>query len=175
MSVPRICRAALFSAFTLAALPGCSSDSGTRGTSNQTSIADVLLEGKATEDELRVVLGNEADDWAWAGGAFDTPEDGQALPAAAPFEFSWRSDPVISEPGKNEASYLLVFSSPGNGKLLRVFTTLSTYTPSAGDWDKLVQAGAAITLNITGATFADGVLVEEGGPHAGQTLTFTVE
>jgi len=171
MSHSRFFRIALLSA-ALALAPACSSDAK----SSTSSYGDVQLEGNATVAELRAFLDKKPDDWAWAGGAFDTPEDGQAVPGDARFVFTWRSDPVITEAGKNEAAYLLVFSTASQGTLAQVFTTFTTYTPNAIAWQKLASAGEAVTLSISGATFQEGTLLaDEGGPHNGQTLSFTVE
>ena len=171
MSSANFFRVVLFSAAALVVVPACSSDSAS---SDQSGTAGVLYEGDATEAELRSFLAVTPDDWQWAGGAFDAPEDQATMPASAPFDFVWRSDPTIAEAGKSQATYLLTFSSPSGGSLLKVFTTQTTYTPSAGDWQKLAAAGA-VTLGITGATFTDGALADdEAGPHRGQTLTFTI-
>ena len=173
MPFARFSRITLVSALAVALLPACSSDAHSAANS---SYGDVQFEGDATVAELRAFFDKKPDDWAWAGGAFDTPEDGQVVPADASFEFTWRSDPIISEAGTNEAAYLLVFSSASQGTLAQVFTTRASYTPNAKTWQKLASASAAVSLSISGATFQDGTLLEdEGGPHNGQTLTFTVE
>jgi hypothetical protein len=68
----------------------------------------------------------------------------------------------------------LVFSTQANAKLVRVLTSLTSYTPSQAAWDKMVSAGAPITLKLTGAIFQDNRIAQDGGPYKGTEFTFTL-
>jgi hypothetical protein len=187
MSPGRTLRSVLFVALS-AALPGaqaCSSSSSADQSQNSLT-AGVLREGDATDATLVQVLDTGADGWGWAGGVFDSPTDQAVLEPAPPFTFAWHADSTSAPSGAGAAGasasdagfsgmvYLLVFSTPSNAKLLRVFTTDTTYTPDAAAWKTLVSVNGPITLNVTTSTFADGTLTADGGPHNGQTLSFTI-
>jgi hypothetical protein len=145
------------------------------------STAGYLLEGDATEALLNTYLQHKPRDWAWAGGQFDTPDADATLSADTPLTFTWHADPADfaegGAPGDTLMTHLLSFSTASHGDLLQVFTTLSTYSPDAAAWKKLVDAGEPITLNLSTGTFigtdfpADG----DGGPFIGQTLTLSIE
>jgi hypothetical protein len=182
MSRHSLFRLALVAALSAAlpAVPACSSDD-TPGSSNAT-IVDVVREGDVTEGQLRRVLANEAQDWAWAGGQFDTPVDGSVLPSDTPFEFRWDSDATVDPPAAGATNdlqmvHLLVFSTRAQPNLLRVFSTLDSYTPDAAAWEALKKAGqsGAVTLSLTSATLLGDELVDDGGPFIGEALSFTIE
>lgn len=157
-------------------VPGCSSDNAAPA---HQPIADVERQGAATLSELQTFADSEADDWDWAGGQFDAPKDMAVLASDAPFAFTWHSastePPTAGAPDQFEVTYLLVFSTPSQANLLRIFTTLNDYTPDAAAWQKLVSAGEAITLSVTSGTFSGSALTADGGPHRGQSLTFTIQ
>jgi hypothetical protein len=162
------------------AVQGCGSDDQPPGTN--LSIADVVREGAVTDGQLRAVLANAPEDWAWAGGRFRTPANGDALPSDAPFEFTWKADatvdaPAAGAPNDLEFVHLLVFSTATEPNLLRVFSDQLSYTPDADAWEILKTAGerGAITLSLTSATLMGDALVDDGGPFIGQTLSFTIE
>jgi hypothetical protein len=178
MSRTRLFRSLLLAA--LAATPNIVACSASDSSTDQNaSTAGVVLEGDATAAQLNTVLERKALDWAWAGGQFDTPDDQATLAAETPALFSWTSDlPDFAEGGATGdavTTYLLTFSAAGTDKLLRVFTTLTQYTPDTATWQKLVAAGQPITLSITTATFLGADLPQGGGPFSGQTLSFTIE
>jgi hypothetical protein len=110
--------------------------------------------------------------------------DQDVLPADAPETFTWAADVTFTSdpsttlsPTKQQGQvFMLAFSTPSNPKLLRVFTSLFAYTPSAAAWQTLVSAGAPITLGITAATFENDELPgDDGGPFIGQPVTFTIQ
>ena len=198
MSRSRLLRTTLLVALASSAayMPACSSSSdGAQSSSSLT--AGVLLEGDASEVTLLQVLNTESDTWGWAGGAFITPKPASALAANTdativsadkPYTFSWHSDPSDSFPQAGAAgalsiaaaggftglTYLLVFSTPDNARLLRVYTTIPSYTPSAAAWKQLVAVSGPITVALTTASFENDQLTVEGGPHGGQQLALTI-
>jgi hypothetical protein len=180
MSRPNRFRVALVVVLS-AAVPVFSACSSDDSPAVDPTPADVLRQGEVTEGQLRAVLTTEALDWAWAGGQFDTPDDKAVLASDTPFEFTWHADPT--EPseggagGNLEMVHLLVFSSASQPTLLRVFSSLDSYTPDAAAWQKLTAAAAsgAITLSLTSGTFSGDELTVEGGPYIGQQLSFTIE
>ena len=109
------------------------------------SLPSRLSQAWFSADGERIIFmtgANEAQDWAWAGGSFHTPVDGGVLPSNAPFEFTWQADvtvdpPAAGAPNDLQIVHLLVFGSATEPNLLRVFSTLDSYTPDAAAWDKL--------------------------------------
>ena len=181
MSRSHLFRVALITVLSavLPTVSACSSDD-TATASLDTS--DVVHQGLVTDGQLRAVLSNEARDWAWAGGQFDAPEDSAVLSSETPFEFTWHADatediPAAGAPNDFEMMHLLIFSTPSKSNLLRVFSSLDSYTPDAAAWQTLTLAGKAeaITLSLTSATFEGDALTINGGPFIGQALTFTIE
>lgn len=81
---------------------------------------------------------------------------------------SAHGDPV------NGPTTFLVFSTASDAKLVRVFTGLTTYTPSQEAWDKLAAAGSEITLSLIGATFDNNRVADGGGPFKGTVTKFTI-
>jgi hypothetical protein len=71
--------------------------------------------------------------------------------------------------------YFLVFSTDVDPKMLRVFTTKTTYTPDAKAWEKLSSAKIWTTLVIASASFADDRLMADGGPFLGESIQFCIE
>lgn len=186
----RLLRGTAFMALAAAgmSLSACSSDK-TANTSDSLSSSGVLREGVTTEAALNQFLGAVPDDWGWAGGVFDSPDPGDGgtamavISAATPEAFAWHADPtaapnpsdVIVASKQNGQTFFLAFSVPENAKLLRVFTSLTTYTPDAATWQTLVSASQPITLSVTSATFENDKLTPDGGPHSGQTLSLTIQ
>jgi hypothetical protein len=74
----------------------------------------------------------------------------------------------------NGDAFLLVFSTPSDPKVLRVFTQARSYVPSADEWRRLVEQSGFVTLTITHAIFEQGRLTEDGGPFVGQSVRFTI-
>ncbi|MEI9948671.1 MAG: hypothetical protein WDO74_06720 [Pseudomonadota bacterium] len=174
MSQRRPFTSLLLIAFTaLTSLAACSSSDPP----DLISTYGFALEGEASQAQLDTFVHAKARDWGWAGGAFDAPEDGATLSADTALTFTWHADraDVPEDASDVVITHLLLFSSKRYGSLLKVFTSLPEYTPSAQDWQKLVDAGEPITLSIMTGTFVGTDLPTGGGPFLGQTLTFTIE
>ncbi len=171
-------RVALVAALAVAAptIPACSSNDAP---AVDPSLASVVRQGDVTDAQLRTVVANKPIDWAWAGGQFDAPDPNASMPATTPFEFTWHADATQPEEGGGPSAFqmvhLLVFSTPSNPNLLRVFSTLDSYTPDAAAWQLLTATGEPITLSLTSGTFAGDDLTSEGGPYIGQELSFSIE
>lgn len=73
------------------------------------------------------------------------------------------------------AAYFVVFSTSKDAKLLRVFTTETSYTPEAADLAKLTGAGEAIHAIVTHAEFEENRIATDGGPFKGTEITFTLQ
>ena len=71
-------------------------------------------------------------------------------------------------------AYWLVFSSPSDPKLVRVFTGEKSYTPKADVWDK-IKAGGTITVEISSAILTENNVDTDGGPWKGKAVHFTVK
>ncbi len=74
----------------------------------------------------------------------------------------------------NGTAYLLVLSTAAGDKLLRVFTTQTTFTPDAVAWDKVKKAGASVRAVVTTGLFENNKLVSGGGPFEGEAISFEV-
>lgn len=68
----------------------------------------------------------------------------------------------------------LVFSTETNAKLVRVFTNLTSYTPTQAVWDKLDAANAEITLSLIGAEFDNNRVADGGALVQGTKFVFTI-
>lgn len=94
------------------------------------------------------------------------------LAAAFPGERSAyaHGDPV------NGTAYFLVLSTAQNEKLLRVFTTATTYLTDAAAWDKVKKASAsgAIRAVVTTGLFDNDKVISGGGPFEGEAISFEV-
>lgn len=75
----------------------------------------------------------------------------------------------------NGRAYFVVFATSADPKLLRVFTTQTTYTPDDAAWTQLKSAGAPITATLTSAVFESNRVGADGGPFSGGSVTFTIE
>ena len=161
------------------ALTACGSSDESHSQPALIATSGIVREGDASEVQLATFLHIKARDWAWAGGQFDAPSNNATIAADTPQTFAWHADPADfaqgGAPGEVVMTHLLSFSTPSDARLLELFTTLSDYTPSAMDWQKLVDAREPLTLSLTTGTFVGSDLPEEGGPFIGQTLKFAIE
>lgn len=73
------------------------------------------------------------------------------------------------------SAYFVVFSTTKDAKLLRVFTTETSYTPASAELAKLTGAGEAIHAVITHAEFDQNRVATDGGPFTGTEITFTLK
>jgi hypothetical protein len=159
-------------------------------------LSDVIYEGGATDEALVALVARSASFNEAEGTRFLEPADGANLPPATPALFAWavgtvaRRAPGLLERGVGlvlgvrEArahgtpisgrAYFVVFHTPSQPKLLRVFTTALTYTPDGAAWERLAAAGEPITVDIVNAIFEDNRVADGGGPHLGVPLHVTV-
>jgi len=72
----------------------------------------------------------------------------------------------------NGKAHLVTFSSGANPQAVRVFTTLTTYTPTPTVWQKLSAEKGPITAKLQTATFDNNAVVT--GPFDGGSVVFTV-
>ena len=170
------------------------------GASGTPDISGVVYEEEATDEALESVIGVQATvDDAKAPLVSHPAANGEAIHPITPATFSWsaalakrdtsragsplrhildlvsiREAHAHGEPN-NGLVYFLQFLDSNGAPLLRVFTTKTTYTPSATDWAKLVVAGGKISLRVTGARVENNDLVAGGGPFvATAPRTFSI-
>lgn len=74
----------------------------------------------------------------------------------------------------NGTATLLTFSTAADSKVVRVFTDQTSYQPAQADWDKLVGAGAEITLSLVAADFDNNRIAGGGAPVQGTKFAFTI-
>lgn len=181
--------------------PACGSDE-TQQPPEGVDITGVIYEAGANDEALEALLGATPINDAAKGAALSEPAEGAELPSTAAPTFQWsvgsagaalspsagpRRSSFMSElvgperaaaahgPPVNGKAYLLVFSTPADDKLVRVFTTDLSYTPDAAAWDKMKAAGAPITATVLTGTFDNNLLASDGGPFAGPKTSFTVK
>lgn len=73
------------------------------------------------------------------------------------------------------SGYFLVFSTDTEPKVLRVFTTKTSYTPDAKTWDRLASLQIWTTLTILTGAFTNDQLSPTGGPFTGPSVNFCIE
>jgi hypothetical protein len=177
---------------------------GAAGSSStaEPNLDNVVYEGGATDEALVSVLGVAATVDEAKAPAFSEPAaDGQTYAAATPPTFAWAALVASARPAptfpdvpnalerlvtirsahahgtaNSGPVYLLDFTNAKGETLFRVFTTATTYTPSAAAWAKLTETGGALSLKLTAARVEDNDLVASGGPFvraAGRTFSIT--
>lgn len=72
------------------------------------------------------------------------------------------------------SGYFLVFSTDTEPKVLRIFTSKTSYTPDAKTWDMLSSLGVWTTLTILTASFTKDQLSPTGGPFTGPPVAFCI-
>jgi hypothetical protein len=164
----------------------------------------VIYESEATDEALESVLGVAAIVDDTKAPAISAPAaDGEALPAATPATFTWAAltaarsgttggasrlagfDEALSlftvraasahgEPNDGPVYYLEIAGETGD-PLARVFTTATSYTPSADVWAAIVAKGGTLSLKLVAARVENNELVAGGGPFtATKARTFTI-
>lgn len=84
-----------------------------------------------------------------------------------------RSAHAHGEPYNGTAT-LVELTAKDGAKLLRVFTSEQTLTPSQAAWDEIAAAAQPITIKLTSAVFEENRVTADGGPFAGSTTDFTI-
>jgi hypothetical protein len=75
----------------------------------------------------------------------------------------------------NGTAYYLVFSDADAKPRLQVFTTGTSYTPEAADWQRLAEAAQPLALDITWAAFEANDIPAGSGPFVGGKFPFRIE
>jgi len=75
----------------------------------------------------------------------------------------------------NGTAYYLVVSDRDSKPVLQVFTSETSFTPEAVDFQHLVDAPQPLTLEITFADFEDNRIPSGGGPFQGGKFQFRIE
>lgn len=73
----------------------------------------------------------------------------------------------------NGKAYLLVIEASGQ-RLVRVFTTKTSYAPDAATWDKIRTAKQPIRVRVIGASYDNNSLVQ-GSAFSGAAVELSVE
>lgn len=193
--------ASVFVAVSMGACGG--GETGSPPVQGEPDIEGVIYGGLATDEALlAMLLLTEKTDPA-QGVVVDVPAAGASLPRDIPPTLSWHvgggSAAIDSFTGTrfvramsamvdwmgprvawahgapvNGRAYLLEFSTPDAPGLVRVFTTELSYTFDAGTWGQLALQGKNITLRITNAIFESNRVALDGGPFAGEPVTFSI-
>lgn len=177
---------------------GSGGGGGTAGSAAAPDMEGVVYAGTANDEALYALLTAKVTADAAQAAVFDVPAEGAALPEDTPATFQWHvagASAAVSPKGAvwaalgslvgerealahgapvNGRAYLVVFSTPGDDKLLRVFTTDLSYTPDATAWAALTSAKGTISATVTNALFEEGRITQGGGPFQGKTVTFSI-
>jgi len=162
---------------------------------------DVVYRAEANDEALEELVGIPAKSDPTRGAIFTAPLDGDVMAGDLP-RFTWRDatttelepsrtnsgarrhydlpfGPVRSAsahgPSVNGRAYYLVFSTPDDPKLVRVFTTESFYEPDVVELTKLELANGPIQLSIVTAIYDNSRLAADGGPYIGETIHFSIQ
>lgn len=164
--------------------------------------SDVVYQGDATDEALNDMLAlapksgdkrarfssptsgaklsGDAPTFAWTFGAaaLDAGTGSRRAPRPrhrpdSPFYFGERAALAHGDP-MNGTGYFLVLSTASDPKLLRVFTSETSYKPDAAAWDKIKKAGGTVTAKVTTALFDNNKVLSGGGPFEGEAITFEV-
>ena len=158
----------------LPVLPACGDDHDGTG--------DELLQDDASDEVLlamrdKVMQGMVTVDNARAA-QLTAPAAGAMVPGATPVAFTW-SLPSMEPGGLRHGTATgkfvwLNIDGPGIANPVDVLSiTTTTFTPDATSWASMVHASGAITVTLTTATAADGVITQ--GPYRpSANPTFTV-
>ncbi len=92
------------------------------------------------------------------------------LAAVAGERTAYAAQPTLTGKG-----YFLLFSTDSTPRLLRVFTTETSYTPDAKAWKTLVDTGVWTKLIVVSARFWKDHMFAETGPFVGSPVLFCIE
>ena len=155
--------------------------------------------GAATDEALRDLLAATPVPGSVRAPVLDVPTEGVALPAA-PTPLTWHDGDLVDArplPKKSLVrlhladllgvpaalahgaalsgkGYWLVVTDAKNARILRLFTTLTSWTPDAVAWQRLQAAGGNLAITVTMGVFDDNKLASDGGPFASKTVHFKV-
>jgi len=162
--------------------------------------ADVAFDTHANDEALDLLLDASPTDIASKAAIFDSPTDAAALDKGVAVAFKWHTGATADSqnpgtirhkfqpiwqfgvpaayahgPTLNGKAYFLVVSSTADAKVLRVFTTATTFTPNSEQWTKITKASGTLTAIITTAVYDNDKLASDGGPFSGKPITFTIK
>ncbi|MCU0655281.1 MAG: hypothetical protein MUF64_08330 [Polyangiaceae bacterium] len=179
--------------------PACSEDHDDGGGHTETpadpSTADVIFPEDGGDEALKVMLAATPTTDAAKAAVLTSPTGGAQLPGTTAPTFTWAvpttglRSPRHQTPSRgagrrffgpprsahahgdaiNGAGYFLVFSAAGNDKLLRVFTTKTSYQPDEAAWAKLKGAQGTLKAELITAVFDNNNLAPGGGPFTSST------
>jgi hypothetical protein len=166
-------------------------------------LADVVFEGDATDDALATLLAVDSMPNVHIGPRITHPPTNAVMLDSEVVTFEWEADGstalrLLPEErrliptwltellGPERAAqaapvqttgrgYYLLFSTDEDPRLLRVFTTKTTYKPDKKAWDILRSAGMWTKLTVTSAQFWDLAMLPGSGPYAGDPIEFCIE
>lgn len=153
-------------------------------------IEALVYEGEVTDEAAQSALGVAATVNDSKASVLSAPTEGQALPGATPFTFTWnaataqrtrlpswlgpeRSAHAHGDPFTGVA-YVLTFTA-GGAFVAGVATDKTSYTPDEAAWGKLKAAGGPIVATLTVARMENNLVATGGGPYtSGKSVSFSV-
>lgn len=168
----------------------------------ETGPVDAIYQEGANDEALAQLDALTPPEDAARAPALTAPAAGAKVPAATPATFEWKASATGALPRRDERrfderrfagdapfdpmrvahahgtpmngkAYLLVIETSGQ-RLVRVFTTKTSYTPDAATWDKIRTAKQPIRARVIGASYDSNNLVQ-GSAFTGAAVELTVE
>lgn len=183
---------------------GCGDSGGSGGAGGAApDISDVTFEGSASDEALLALLDATATldetraahltspasplsaataptfEWAVGPEARRLEPPAPRAPAhrflfgAAPWLFGPREALAHGDP-TNGRAYWLVFTK-GDERVMRLFTTLESFTPTSEQWANLTSPEGSLSVEIVTAEFENNLIAVDGGPWKNQPSIFEVE
>src|SRR5262249_39116050 len=141
------------------------------------ALADVIYEGGTNDEALGALLDAMPATDPTKAAAFTAPKDGAMIPSSPPLMFTWAVGgpaarrlvprvgaahalaPLFEVLGPERAAhahgaplngkaYFFVLRTASDDKLVRVFTTSTSFTPNAAVWQRIVDAKVPISATI---------------------------
>jgi hypothetical protein len=132
-----------------------------------------------------VALASQVVTFSWEPGgstARHVPPTPRLLPEERPLVPAWLTELLGPERAAAAApsalrgtGYFLLFSTDEAPRLLRVFTTDTSYTPDKKAWDTLVSAGMWTKLTLVSAMFSGDAVLPATGPFVADPIEFCIE
>jgi hypothetical protein len=135
---------------------------------------DVIFEGGASREALDALLDGELVTDAARAANFTAPTNDAVVASSSAPTFDWQVGSTGAAGVTSDSVFFLVFATTKNPKLLRVFTTQSSYAPDGAALAKLQGAGETIHAVVTHAELDDDRIAAGGGPFGGVEITFTL-
>jgi hypothetical protein len=170
---------------SLVLLAGCSHSHDVTPAPGADDLTDVIYENETTDEALLALQSRATLTGKSPKLTAPTANQIMSVPtalvwtepsAALPFWRSFLEGTALAHGTPlNGGGYFVVVSSKTNPKVARIFTSKTSYTPSAAVWTKLKAETGMLTVTVKAATFEDNKIPSAGGPYVSAPVTFSVK